>query len=205
MDERNEPMASHDKLSSPGPGNGSPRPVSPLWVLGTFALLLLLAGGVMFLLQPRGSVLDPVETASKMFSSVAQPVPFGLVPTEARQLPSREIVLTYQRARATGEAVTLLGDLIETGGQDQVDDNQLGPRVRNATEDLRNWYIEAAAARPGGPASALALANWFWGETAAGALTLALHPIAITSSNASLRAIGERALIPRTQQHRLAR
>ncbi|MFT5734156.1 MAG: hypothetical protein ACI8WY_002837 [Planctomycetota bacterium] len=98
-----DPM-SMDKTLPPGPQDGSTRSVSPLWVLGTLILLAFLGGGVNFLVQPRGAVLDPVETASKMFESVAQPVPFGLAPTEARRLPSREIVLTYERARSAGDA-----------------------------------------------------------------------------------------------------
>ena len=147
---------------------------------------------------PQG--LDETEIVQQVRQEMAQ-----LAPWRDAFLAANGRSIVGISGMALDEAVTFLGGLTETGGHDPDDDDQLGPRVRNATEDLRNWYIEAASARPGGPASALALANWFWGETAAGALTLALHPIAATSTNASLRAVGERALIPRTQQHRLAR
>lgn len=104
---------------------------------------------------------------------------------------------------AVEETVQFLGDVLQTGRSDCIGDDDLGMAVRNATEDLRNWYIEAASARPGGAASPQALADWFWGETAAGALILALHPIALASEDASLRQVAERALVPRAQQHRL--
>lgn len=104
-----------------------------------------------------------------------------------------------------GEGAAFLGEVLADGGKGLAAQAELGLRVRNVTEDLRNWYIEAAAARPGGAAAAEALADWYWGETAAGALTLALHPVAVASENPGLRAVGERALVPRAQQHRLSR
>ncbi len=76
--------------------------------------------------------------------------------------------------------------------------------LRFATEDVRNWYLEAASARPGLPASPAALADWFWGETAAGALVLALRPILAASPDAALSSLAERALIPRLQLGRVA-
>ena len=104
---------------------------------------------------------------------------------------------------AIEDADAFHGAVQETGRSDRVDDGDLGMAVRNATEDLRNWYVEAASARPGGAASAQQLADWFWGDTAAGAAILALHPVAVASDNITLRHIGERALVPRAQQHRL--
>ena len=128
----------------------------------------------------------------------------------ARLAPWRERFLTANGRTIVGisgmaieEAVAFLGTILETGCSDRVDDGDLGMAVRNATEDLRNWYVEAASARPGGAASAQQLADWFWGDTAAGAAILALHPVALASDNITLRHVGERALVPRAQQHRL--
>lgn len=75
--------------------------------------------------------------------------------------------------------------------------------LRLATEDLRNWYLEAASARPGGLTSAKAMADWFWGDTAAGAMVLALQSVCARSADRSVRALAARALVPRTQMHRL--
>ncbi len=79
----------------------------------------------------------------------------------------------------------------------------LGESLRLACEDLRSWYLEAATARPGGSAASRALADWFWGETAAGALLLALHPVCRKSPDAGVRHVAASQLVPRIQQHRL--
>jgi len=73
--------------------------------------------------------------------------------------------------------------------------------LRLACADLRCWYLEAAAARPGGDSRTLA--DWFWGETAAARLLLALHPVCAASDDADIRHFGETQLVPRAQQHRL--
>ena len=75
--------------------------------------------------------------------------------------------------------------------------------LRFAIEDLRNWRLEAITAQPGPKPSSTTLADWFWGETAMGALALALHPVLIDSDNQRLRQVGEGQLIPRRQRHRL--
>ena len=75
--------------------------------------------------------------------------------------------------------------------------------LRFASEDLRTWYLEAASARPGSPASPAQLVDWFWGETAAGALLLAVARASQRHAEAELRAVAARTLVPRTQAHRL--
>ena len=77
----------------------------------------------------------------------------------------------------------------------------LGESLRLACEDLRSWYLEAATAQPGGVSRALA--DWFWGETAAGALLLALHPVCGASPDKGVRHVAATQLVPRIQQHRL--
>ena len=101
------------------------------------------------------------------------------------------------------EVVTALGSILETGRAEGIADDELGVCLRYASEDLRNWYIEAASARPGGAASPQQLADWFWGETSAGALILALHPACLASENAQLKRVAAGALVPRAQHHRL--
>ncbi|QDV08841.1 hypothetical protein Poly30_43960 [Planctomycetes bacterium Poly30] len=79
------------------------RPVSPLWVLGTLLVLLLLVGGVMFVLKPRGQVLDAAEAETLMFASVPASLPYGLERADARRLPSGEVVLKYAGEGKAGE------------------------------------------------------------------------------------------------------
>ena len=79
----------------------------------------------------------------------------------------------------------------------------LGQTFRGAAEDLKSFYMEAATARPARVSSG-ALADWFWGETAAGALLVALHPVCVLSTDAGVQSVAKGQLIPRDQAHRLA-
>jgi hypothetical protein len=81
----------------------------------------------------------------------------------------------------------------------------LGEAFRLACEDLRSWYLEAATAKPGAAAaSSRALADWFWGGTAAGRLLLALQPVCAESADAGVRHVAVSQLVPRAQRHRQA-
>jgi len=72
--------------------------------------------------------------------------------------------------------------------------------LKLACDDLRAFYIEAAMAQPG-RASSVELANWYWGDTAAGKTVLAVKAVCLASSDESLRYLGL-FLVPRAQQHR---
>jgi hypothetical protein len=102
------------------------------------------------------------------------------------------------------DALGFLGALLAGDSPTPAPGMSLAQTLRFATEDLRNWYLEAASARPGGSLPATAMADWFWGETAAGALVFALRAICIQSTDAALRHLATRALVPRTQMHRVA-
>jgi hypothetical protein len=78
----------------------------------------------------------------------------------------------------------------------------VGEAFRQAGEELKTYYLEAATAKPGA-ANSRDLADWFWGETAAGRLLLALHPAALHSTDAGVRHVATSQLVPRLQQHRL--
>ena len=79
----------------------------------------------------------------------------------------------------------------------------LGEALRLACEDLRSWYLEAATAKPGAAASR-ALADWFWGESAAGRMLLALQPVCAKSADAGVRHVADSQFVPRSQRHRQA-
>lgn len=78
----------------------------------------------------------------------------------------------------------------------------LGQTFRGASEDMKTFYMEAATARPS-RVSSHELADWFWGETAAGELLLALHPACLESVDAGVRRVALGQLVPRAQLHRL--
>ena len=72
--------------------------------------------------------------------------------------------------------------------------------LKFAAEDVKAWYLEAATARPG-PAASAVLTDWFWRETAAGALLLRVAAACRRSDVPALKALGERSLVPRTHVH----
>lgn len=75
--------------------------------------------------------------------------------------------------------------------------------LKFASEDIKAWYLEAATARPG-PSAAATLTDWFWRETAAGALMLRLASICRDSDNAGLKNLGEKSLVPRSHMSLVA-
>lgn len=98
-----------------------------------------------------------------------------------------------------------LHDLLAGDGAaaNPVEDLSLGQAFRGAVEDLKTFYMEAATAKPE-PAPSEAVADWFWGETAAGRLVLALHPVCLKAADAGVRRVAAGQLVPRRQQHRLS-
>ena len=165
----------------------------------------------------------PRQGSPEAMEGMVCPVPLRKPPPEASQeLPDRvlsevaqlapwaELFRTNKGRTTVGvsgasidHAAALLADLLKTGRIDSAAEPDWGTTIRFAAEDLRNYYLEAAAMRPGGAASARDLADWFWGETAAGELLLALHPVCIASDNESVRNVGTGMLVPRAQKHRL--
>jgi hypothetical protein len=77
-----------------------------------------------------------------------------------------------------------------------------GLALKRACDDLKAYYYEAAAARPGNLAPA-AIDRWFWRQTTAARVFLALRRVCLGSSDPSLRPLGEIALVPRAVVHTL--
>lgn len=77
-----------------------------------------------------------------------------------------------------------------------IDGLNSGETIKLICEDLRTYYYEAAAARPGTP-NADAIQNWFWRDTACGQAFLALHKLCVTNSDASLQKLCATSLVPR--------
>jgi len=73
----------------------------------------------------------------------------------------------------------------------------IGQTLKLICEDVRAFYYEAAAARPGA-LNATAIQNWFWSDTAAGRVFLALHERCLDSSDRSLQQLCKTSLVPRS-------
>ena len=72
--------------------------------------------------------------------------------------------------------------------------------LKLAVEDLRAFYFEAAAGQPEGDAiGSQQLADWFWGETSAAKLLLALRERLIPDEDRGLQMLGHNSVIPREQ------
>jgi hypothetical protein len=69
--------------------------------------------------------------------------------------------------------------------------------MKLAAEDLKSYYIEAVTAQPGqGSVSALRLQDWFWDETEAGKVLLAVKKVCETSPDKMMSMIGAHFIVP---------
>jgi len=80
------------------------------------------------------------------------------------------------------------------------------PMVLNlATDDLKAYYTEAVMAQPGQrAASSNQVADWFWGETAAGKVLFAVKDACEKSEKGLLKIVGRMLIVPVAQAHRSA-
>ena len=67
--------------------------------------------------------------------------------------------------------------------------------LRFAVDDLKAYYLEAAAAGSGKPSSRQ-LGDWFWNDTAAGAAIVALRAIGLASADERLKAVLGNFMVP---------
>lgn len=101
------------------------------------------------------------------------------------------------------DAAAFLAELYGSGQASSVPEEQWGDMLRFASQDLHDYYVEAAAMRPGGAAGPVELENWFWGETSAGRLLLDLKMQLVNHENEGVRRVATTQIVPRAQRHRL--
>jgi hypothetical protein len=145
-------------------------------------------------------------------SATDEPARLGAILSELSVLTPWQILAVESRGRtgvgaarmAIEESARFFHALLD--GKDVADNHSdtlsLGQAFRGASEDLKAFYMEAATARPG-PVLSRELADWFWGDTAAGELLLALHGVCVESTDSGVRRVAAKQLVPRTQEHRL--
>ena len=76
--------------------------------------------------------------------------------------------------------------------------------LKEAIDDLRAYYLEAASAFPD-PGTPATRKKWFWEETKLARSLLALQPKLAASANAQHRVLGNLTLIPASERFRLAK
>jgi hypothetical protein len=105
---------------------------------------------------------------------------------------------------AIPEAAAMLASFLKHGTLTCPDGLGVAETLKLLIEDLRTYYYEAAAARPGNPDST-AIQNWFWRDTAAGRFFLALHRSCLASPDKSLQQLCATSLVPRANMVELSK
>ena len=98
------------------------------------------------------------------------------------------------------KAAAMLGAFVKGDSVGAGDGLSLGETLKLASEDVRAYYYEAAAAKPGDP-DAQGIQTWFWHETAAGRVFLAFQKRAAASEDKSLQRLAATSIVPRTILH----
>lgn len=76
--------------------------------------------------------------------------------------------------------------------------------LKQAIDDLKAYYLEAASAFPD-PGSSRTRRAWLWDETILAKSLLALQPKLAASTDAQHRILGNLTMIPATEKHRLGK
>ena len=99
----------------------------------------------------------------------------------------------------SGLDMSAAGGLVVAALQDPLPPAQL---LKQAIDDLKAYYLEAASAFPD-PGSSRTRKAWLWDETTLAKSLLALQPKLAASADAQHRILGNLTLIPATERHRL--
>jgi hypothetical protein len=137
--------------------------------------------------------------------------PINLAPAQIDSLAAEidRLATWYDRATAA-HGRTTVGvsglDMCAAGGLvSQALDGDLPPAqtLKQAIDDLKAYYLEAASAFPD-PGTPKTRKEWLWSETRLGAALLALQPRLAASTDPQHKILGNLTLIPATERHRLA-
>ena len=136
--------------------------------------------------------VDPNDIGAAVLAEIGQLAPWY---AEARRTRGRTSVRgeSFSIEEAASHAAAFLDTPPETGMQGVV-------RLKEALEDLKAFYGEAATTRPG--ASSLDVADWLWQETALGRLMLELADSLAKSDDEHLGYLAARSLVPREQREK---
>lgn len=130
----------------------------------------------------------------------------GAFKTEMNQLRNWYDIAVEKRGRTTvgvsGVGLDSLADFISAFLTDKQPENPnpaypLPHTLNLATDDLKAFYTEAVTAQPGGAqATPDHLADWFYGQTAAGRLLYALRDKCAQSDDKLLKIVARALIIP---------
>ena len=144
------------------------------------------------------------------FTGWACPINLAPRPSDTLSAEIERLAVWYDRAVAdlgrttvgvSGLDIPMAGRLVA-----EALDGPLPPAqsLKEAIDDLRAYYLEAAAAFPD-PGSSKTRKAWFWDETILAKTLLALQPKLAASPEPQHKILANLTLIPATERHRLAR
>ncbi len=148
----------------------------------------------------------PIHRAVVDDGSAEQDLPKALIEEIAQLAPWHDLSVTRRKRTTVGASGLKIEDagryvagfLREIPKQSPRPELTVGELLKLACEDLRAYYFEAAAARPG-TSTPHQISQWFWDDTVAGKVFRALKPICRKSDDYMLRAMGNYLLVPRNQ------
>ena len=137
--------------------------------------------------------------------------PINLSPARVDTLASEiDTLATWHDQAAAVQGRTTVGvsglDMAAAGALvSQALDGSLPPaqRLKEAIDDLKAYYLEAASAFPD-PGTPRTRKEWLWSETRFGTALLALQPKLAASPERGHQILANLTLIPATERHRLA-
>ncbi len=98
------------------------------------------------------------------------------------------------------QIVEFIGAFIDSVPANPRDDMSLALALNFAADDLKAFYYEAAAAQPGSASpTAEELDDWFWGQTAAAKVLLAVKDRCLKKDDTMMQLLGKLLLIPMSQ------
>ena len=130
--------------------------------------------------------------------------------TEMNQLRNWYDIAVEKRGRTTvgvsGVDVDNLADFISAFLTDKQPENPnpdypLPHTLNLATDDLKAFYTEAVTAQPGPTGTPDQLADWFYGQTAAGRLLYAIKDKGVRSDDKFFKIVAGILIIPATKPH----
>lgn len=136
--------------------------------------------------------LDPDDLGAAVAAEIGQLAPWY---AESRRALGRTGVAgnLFTVEEAAAHAARFLGPPPETGPDALI-------RLKNALEDLKAFYAEAAAAKPG--ANSGDIADWLWQETALGRMMFELSGTLAASGDEHLAYMATGSMVPRAQREK---
>ncbi len=156
-------------------------------------------------------IVDYPEHVTEAADFTGWACPINLAPAQIDSLAAEIDQLTtwYDRATAAHGRTTVgvSGLDMRAAGRlvTQALDDELPPAqtLKQAIDDLKAYYLEAASAFPD-PGTPRTRKEWLWSETRFGSALLALQPKLAASTDPQHKILGNLTLIPATERHRLA-